>query len=258
MRLIFAVAVAIAIHEILAWIFPWQSRPVPQAPAETITIARLIRIEHRARPTPKPTPQPVVHTKVVAETHVQPHVVNPGNPSQREHIKRIASARPIARTHFHSKPVTVHVPTGGHGAGTSTVAKALTGGVGPGGNGTGESGTGNGTGGAPQAQEPCGYVDFEPDAQPTVDPSTGRIWEHIQAEVHFPDGTSQNVELDYPFYFPSRAADPYFPENQNVPALFQQPPPNQRETEPPLVQYIMQHSTVQGYTRLRDCPTPAP
>ena len=257
-RLIVAFAAAIAIHEIIAGVFPWHSRQIPAVPEEKITIAKLVRIEHRPRPTPKPTPKPIVHAKVIAETHVQPRIVNPGTPSQKEHVKRIASARPIAHTHFHSKPATIHVPTGGQGAGTSKKAKALTGGIGPGGNGTGESGNGNGTGGAPLAHEPCGYVEFQPTSSALIDNDTGRIWEHMSATVHFPDGSSQTVTLDYPFYFPNRASDPYFPENKNLPALFQQPPPSQRAGEPALVQYIMQHSDLQGFTKLRDCPSPAP
>lgn len=257
-RLIVAFALAIAIHEIIAGVFPWRPHMIPQTPKETITVAKIVRIEHRPRPTPrptpKPTPQPIVHTKIVAETHVKPHIVNPGNPSQHQNIKRIASARPPVRTKYHSKPATIHVPVGGHGAGTSKTAKAETGGIGPGGTGTGESGTGTGTGGAPMAHEPCGYVEFQPSDSPIEEKSTGRIWEHIAMTVHFPDGTKQDVELDYTWYYPSRAEDPFMPQNSNIPATFQFPPPNQRANEPPLVQYVITHTTSDGFTTLRDCP----
>jgi hypothetical protein len=260
-RLLVAFALAIAIHEIVLGVFPWQRQTIPPAPNETITIAKLTRIEHRPTPTPKPkptprpkpTPQPVVHTKVIAETHVKPRVVNPGNPSQRQHIKRIAQAAPVVRTRSHSKPVQ-HVVTGAQGAGTAKRAKALNGGIGPGGTGTGESGTGTGTGGAPAAHEPCGYVEFEPTDNPIVDKSTGRIWEHISMKVHFPDSSEQSVDLDYTWYYPSKDADPFMPENKNVPATFQFPPANQRDNEPPLVQYVIQHTDDQGFTKLRDCP----
>lgn len=232
---------------------------MPENIPETITIAKLIRIEHRATPTPRPTPKPIVRTRVVAETHVQPKIVNPGNPSQQQHIRRVASARAIAHTHYHSKPAVVHVPTGGHGAGTSTTAKVETGGVGPGGNGTGESGNGNGSGGAPAATEPCGEVWFEPNAQPTIDASTGRVWEHMSAIVHYPDATTQTVDLDYEWYFPSQSQDPFLPQNKNLPdPPFQFPPLSQRASEPPVVQYIIAHSTPDGHTLLRDCPSPAP
>lgn len=262
-RLLLGFALAIAIHEVIAGIFPWRAHTIPPTPKETITIAKLTRIEHRPRPTPKPTPRPTpkptpvpkVQTKAIAETHVKPHVVNPGNPSQRQHIKRIASARPTVHTRYHSKPAAVHVPTGGHGAGTSTTAKAETGGTGPGGTGTGESGTGQGTGGAPQAHEPCGYVEFLPSQQPRIDQATGRIWEYVSLRVHFPDTTQDTVDLDYPFYYSSESDDPFLPGHDNIPATFQFPPPDKRGSEPPLVQYVMQHTTGDGYTLLRDCPT---
>jgi hypothetical protein len=252
-RLLIAFGIAIAIHEIAAGLFPWQQHTIPPTPKEVITIAKITRIEHRATPKPKPTPQPIVHTKVIAETHVKPHTINPGNPSQQQHIKRIAQAAPTVHTRYHSKPV-VHVPTGAQGAGTSKKAKALNGGIGTGGTGTGESGTGTGTGGAPAAHEPCGYVDFQPTDNPIVDKSTGRIWEKIEMKVHFPDGSEQSVDLDYLWYYPSRTADPFMPENSNIPTTFQSPPPDKRDNEPPLVQYVIDHSSAEGYTKLRECP----
>lgn len=254
-RLLVAFAIAVAIHEIAAGLFPWKQHTIPPTPNETITIAKLTRIEHRPKPTPKPkpTPPPIVHVKKIAETHVKPRIVNPGNPSQQQHIKRIAQAAPVVRTRFHSKPVQ-HVVMGAQGTGTSKRAKALNGGIGTGGNGTGESGNGTGSGGAAAAHEPCGYVEFEPSDNPIVDKSTGRIWEKIALKVHFPDGSDQSVDLDYPWYYPSKDADPFMPENKNVPATFEFPPANQRENEPPLVQYVIQHTDDQGYTKLRDCP----
>lgn len=254
-RLLVAFALAIAIHEIAAGLFPWRQHTIPQSPKEVITVAKLTRIEHRPTPTPKPkpTPQPVVHAKKIAETHVKPRIVNPGSPSQQQHIKRIAQAAPTVQTRFHNKPVR-HVVMGGQGAGTSKKAKALSGGAGTGGTGTGESGTGTGTGGAPAAHEPCGYVEFQPTDNPIVDKATGRMWEKIQMTVHFPDNTEQSVDLDYTWYYPSKDADPFMPENNSVPATFQFPPPEQRDNQPPLVQYVIQHTSPDGYTKLHDCP----
>lgn len=258
-RLVIALAVAIALHEIAAGAVPWHTQTIPSAPIEKITIAKITRIEHRVhptpRPTPRPTPKPVVHTKVIAQTQVKPRVVNPGKPAPKQHARRIASARPLVHTQFHSRPATIHVPTGGHGAGTSRKALAQTGGAGPGGNGTGESGNGAGTGGAAQAHEPCGYVDFQPnEAQARVDQSSGRVWEYVSILVHFPDGSEQTVPLDYPFYYESQSQDPFLPGHGNVPATFQFPPAGQRADEPPLVQYVIQHTSPDGYTLLHDCP----
>lgn len=257
-RLLFAFAVAIALHEILFGIFPWHARSAPP-PNETIATIKITRIVHRPhpkpKPTPKPTPQPTpkraVHT--FSETHVQPHTINPGNPSEKQRIKRVASARPLVHTKYHSKPATVHVPTGGHGSGTSTKAKVANGSIGTGGTGTGESGTGSGTGGAPAGEEPCGYVNFEPYDE-REDRATGRVWEYIAIEVHFPDGTSESQNLDYPFYYPTPDQDPFLPGHQNLPATFQFPPPDKRADEPPLVQYVIRHTSSDGFTVLRDCP----
>ena len=191
-----------------------------------------------------------MHAHVVAPTSVQTTVVNPGRPSENQHIRRVAAARLMVPTKYHKAMALVHIPTGGQGAGTST-SKALTGGVGTGGTGTGESGTGTGTGGAPAAHEPCGYVDFIPYDQPTIDGGTGRIWEHISMTVRFPDGTAQSVDFDYPWYYASSTVDPFRINTKT--ALFQFPPSGQ--SEPALVQYVMDHTAPGGRTRLKDCPS---
>lgn len=244
-RLVMAVAAAVAIELIFAQLVPWRTTTIPPEQPEVITIAKLMRIEHR------PTPKPIVHAHVIAPTNVQPKIVNPGKPSENQHIRRVASARPLVRTRYHKAPAP-HVPTGGQGAGSSKTAKALTGGVGPGGTGSGESGQGTGTGGAPAAHEPCGYVDFVPYDTPTLD-SSGRRWEHISLVVHFPDSTSQSIDLDYPFYYASSTVDPFVPANKSLPALFQFPPAG--KSVPQLVQYVMDHTTADGYTKLKNCPS---
>lgn len=243
-RMVVAFAAAIAFHEILAGLVHWRTATIPPEQPEIITIAKIIKIEHRA------TPKPVVHTHVIAPTNVQPKVINQGKPSENQHVRRIASARPLVHTRYHKAPALIHVPTGGHGAGTSKTAQAATGGVGPGGTGTGESGTGTGTGGAPAAHEPCGYVEFVPFDVPTVDSGTGRISEHITMTVHFPDGTSQGIDLDYPFVYASSSVDPFRLPSKT--ATFQFPPAGR--SVPSLVQYVMDHTTADGYTKLKDCP----
>ncbi len=250
--MLFALALALAIIEIGVMSIPNRSYSLQSQPIERITLARIMRIEHRVTPTPKPTPKPIVHAKVVAQTNVQPHKISPAAPAEKQPVKRVSSARPLIRTKHHSKPVQ-HVPMGGHGAGTSKVAKAETGSVGTGGTGTGESGSGQGSGGAPAAHEPCGEVDFAPNDNPKTD-RTGRIWEYVALIVHFPDGSQQSVDLDYPFFYNSEAEDPFLKGHDNIPATFQFPPPNQAANEPPLVQYVIQHTTADGYTLLHDCP----
>lgn len=251
-RLLLAVALSLAIIEIAVMLIPEHTYTLQSEPIERITLAKLTRIEHRVKPTPKPTPKPVVHAKVIAQTNVQPHKISPAAPAEKQPIKRVSSARPIVRTKFHSKPVR-HVPVGGHGAGTSKKATAISGSVGTGGTGTGQSGSGQGAGGAPAAHEPCGEVDFAPNGNPTTD-RTGRIWEYIAIIVHFPDGSEQSVDLDYPFFYNGESDDPFIKGHDNIPATFQFPPANQAPNEPPLVQYVVQHTDANGYTKLRDCP----
>lgn len=78
--------------------------------------------------------------------------------------------------------------------------------------------------------------------------------------VHFADGSAQSVMLDYPWYYPSEAANPWSDQNlkdPNFPTRFQPPPADRVSGEPPLVQYVAQHSTPDGMTLLRDCPAAA-
>lgn len=99
--------------------------------------------------------------------------------------------------------------------------------------------------------EPCGYVDFIPFKIPTID-STGRRYEHISLVVHFADGSTQSVDLDYPFVYASTETDPFVPRNANLPALFQFPPPG--SNVPDLLAYVIRHTTPEGYTKLKPCP----
>ena len=247
-RLVMAFAAALALEMVLAQLIPWRTTTIPPEQPEVITIAKLVRIEHK----PTPSPKPIVHVHVIAPANVQPKVINPGKPSENQHIRRVAAARPMVHTKYHKAIARVYIPTGGQGAGSSKTAKATTGGVGPGGTGTGESGTGSGTGGAPAASEPCGYVDFIPYDQPTIDSSTGRVWEHISMTVRFPDGTAQSIDLDYPWFYASSSADPFRITTAKT-ALFQFPPSGQ--SEPELVQYVMDHTRPGGTTKLKNCPT---
>ncbi len=67
--------------------------------------------------------------------------------------------------------------------------------------------------------------------------------------------------LDYPWYYPNEAANPWSDQNlkdPNFPTRFQPPPAGKIAGEPPLVKYVMERSTPEGMTLLRDCPTPAP
>ncbi|MGZ3522686.1 MAG: hypothetical protein ACXVAG_17150 [Vulcanimicrobiaceae bacterium] len=263
-RTIISFALSFALIEIFAGLIPanWRMRPIEDR--EVVTHVEIARLEHRPVPTPvptpKPTPKPVVRTHVIAPAHIVTKVINPAPTSENQHIRRKAQKRPIARTIYHLAPAHIHVPTGGQGASTSQ-GIARTGGIGTGGSGTGAGGNGNGTGGAPASNEPCGFVEFIPTGENQYDRATGGFFENIRMTVHFPDHSLQSVDLDYPWYYVSDAADPWSEQNlknPNFPVTFQSPPPNKAGQEPDLVQYVMRHSSADGYTKLKDCPGEQP
>lgn len=101
----------------------------------------------------------------------------------------------------------------------------------------------------------CGSVYFEPADQP---PRFDRIqhqyvYDHIRLVVKTP-GLSETTDLDYPWTYPTQDADPFIKGHEKVPMRFQFPPPEKRASEPPLVQFVMTHTTDAGYTELKDCP----
>ena len=148
---------------------------------------------------------------------------------------------------------------GGQGAGANT-GSAPVGGAGPGGTGGGQGGAGSGTGAA-ASDEPCGYVEFvDIGGLFAIDKQRGGLLVNIRMIVHFADGHAEDVSLDYPWYYPDEAANPWSDQNvkdANFPVTFQWPPAEKTPHEPPLVQYVMAHTTPAGYTKLKDCPAAA-
>lgn len=135
------------------------------------------------------------------------------------------------------------------GAGTRSGAGSL----GTGGTGSGAAATGSGSG-ASAGVIPCGYVNI-------IALQRERVGEyvrvHVEISVRLSDGSAQVARLDYPFLYPNDIGDPFSPEHlndPNYPVTFQTPPPELRATEPPLVQYVIAHSTPEGFTVLKPCP----
>jgi hypothetical protein len=115
--------------------------------------------------------------------------------------------------------------------------------------------------GAATGEEPCGFVTFSDPHGSQYDPQTRGFWVDIRMSVHFADGSRQSLILDYPWYYPSEVANPWSDQNlkdPNFPMRFQAPPAGRIENEPPLVQYVISHSTAEGLTLLKDCPEPSP
>ncbi len=243
-RLAIALACAIAIHEVAAALIPLQ-RPtdVGEEPVVAhVTIARIVRTP----PPPTPTPRPV---HVVAASQV-----SAGAHARVERIKHAGAKRPTPPKTVYATP-DASIPTGGHDAGAQN-------GQGAGslsavnGNGSGTGGHGNGGGNGPM---PCGAVDFQAVGNAQYNPDTG-FYErsNIVAYVHYSDGSLERVSLDWIWRYKNEADDPFNP-GSDAPMYFEFPPIAQRADEPAIVEYIMEHTSAIGATRLNEqCPNIGP
>ena len=147
------------------------------------------------------------------------------------------------------------MPVGAQSAGAARAPGAGSTGSGGTGSGAGSGGSGSGTA---DATQPCGYVEFSDPHGSHYDPNAGGYWVDIEMTVDFPDGHTESLMLDYPWYYRSAASNPWSPQNLDNPDFatrFQSPPPAKRAGEPALVQYVIAHSTADGLTRLRTCPS---
>ena len=237
-RLLIAFAIAVALHEIAAALIP---AAAPRGAPQQVVLAQ-VTIERR---TPSPTPAPPALVSRVRTT--------PGRQAPREIVHRPGAARPKPPTFSNAKPIW-DIPVGARGAG----AGRASGGGSPGNDGTG-SGAGNaGSGsGAAAAMQPCGYVEFSDPHGTRYDPNTGGYWVDIAMTVRFPDGHTESLMLDYPWFYRDAASNPWSERNLDNPDFatrFQNPPPEKRGGEPSLVRYVIAHSTQDGLTRLRNCP----
>jgi hypothetical protein len=252
--LVVAFAISVAIHEVLAgFVQPANLAETPREP-ERVQRISLMRIKPKPTPSPRPTPKPRETPIAIARTHIIAARAAP-----RRAIHRAGAAPAVtlaltttATTASSAAPAALEAAAapgtgGGTGAGNAS---------GPGSLGDGTAGTGSG------GTEPCGAVTLSNPHGSNYDPSTGGFHVDIRLAVNFPDGHRESLILDYPFYYPNEAASPWADRNlhnANVPTMMQAPPPDRAATEPPLVQYVLQH-TRDGFTLLRDCPaaTPSP
>lgn len=124
---------------------------------------------------------------------------------------------------------------------------------------TGSGAASGGDGAAASGDEPCGFVEFSDPHGSQYDPRTQGFHVDIRMSVHFADGAAQSMILDYAWYYANESANPWSDRNlkdPNFPMRFQPPPPDKAADEPPLVRYVMAHSTADGMTLLKDCPSP--
>ncbi len=264
-RLIVAIALAIAAHEILLGLVHGPARPseTEKVAQTTSIVIETPRPTPRPRPTPKPTPTPPPTPPPTPEPRITPPPRSTPAPVQQ--IAGRAKGRPARKHGGGAHRAIAKAPSGhyanpnaaGAGVGTSTGNGAGnapgTGGA-NGTNGSGDTGNGNG---AVNADTPCGFVDFKPYAAPRY--SGGTAYEPVQAVVTFPDGHQESARFPYPWIYPNgEQNDPWSDTNLkkgDFDITLQTPPPGADTSSfPPLVQYILKHSNPQGYTLLPKCP----
>ena len=228
--MILSFAVAIALVEVVCALLPEFAPRPPETVAARVTV-----LHERRRAVSTPTPVPVrtpVPAKRIAPTQRKAAVIDPG-----------ASHRAPKISPRHAAPV-AHVKSDRP---IWDVAGGQTG------NGPGTGVSGAGQGGGKAAQQPCGAVDFDSAPVFSQDPQTGLyVYNDIRMSVHFPDGTTGSVRLDWPWHYKNPAMDPF--KHADAPLWLQFPPKSMRVQEPALVQYVMAHTTPEGSTELQDCP----
>jgi hypothetical protein len=228
---------------------------IPRNPAsappqrEIVTRAQILRVVRRIAVKPIPRPVPTALSPVWSPPHRARVLAK--SVEGRAGARR-AAARASARR-YGAKPVW----DVGAGSGTGQLA-AQTGSATGSGSGSGTTGSGSG---AATGSEPCGFVEFSDPHGSSFDARTRGFYVDIRMRVHFADGTSQSLVLDYPWYYSSEAANPWSDRNlrdPNFPTRFQPPPQSKLGNEPELVRYVIDHSTAEGMTLLKDCPSPSP
>jgi len=207
---------------------------------------RIVRLARLLTPAPIPVPMRQTHVIVAIPA---PTLVRRALPHERIRIAGPPHRSQLARP-YSAKPVWDVA-----GAPANAGASLAGSGVAASGNGTAT----NGGGAAASGAEPCGFVTFSDPHGSQFDPRTRGFHVDIRMSVHFADGTAQSMILDYAWYYASEADKPWSDRNlkdPGFPTRFQTPPPDKAANEPSLVRYVMQHSTTDGMTLLRDCPSP--
>ena len=262
-RLIVAVAIAIAFHEVLLGLL---HGPAPASNAESTGVSTKIALEVRPRPSPRPRPRPT--PRATPQPTPRPHHTPPphSTPAPVKQIAGRAKGTPARHRGGGAHTAVSRLSTTGtyaapHAAGVGTSPATGNGsaaqpGAGGGQNGPGNGDQGNGNG-AVNADTPCGVVDFKPYAAPRY--NNGTASEPVEATVTFPDGHRETARFPYPWLYPNgEQTDPWSDTNLKNPnfitTLRFPPAGSDPATYPPLIQYILKHTDSGGYTNLQPCP----
>jgi hypothetical protein len=230
------------LHEIVAALIPDQT-PHEETQEAAVTQVSVTRETPAPKPTPTANPPATTHARVVGP--VAPQVAHRTKvPLARNEAVRNGAARPKPPQFSHVKPIW-ELSVGAQGAGSGNDA----------GSGGARGGTGNG--GRAGATQPCGFVEFSDPHGSRYDAKAGGYWVDVVMTVHFPDRHTESLMLDYAWFYPNAASNPWSQQNlddPNFPTGFQSPPPDKRPDEPALVQYVIAHSNGEGLTLLKNCP----
>jgi hypothetical protein len=271
-RFVIALAAAVAVHEIVAGVWPARPAPPPEATVATQTIALVRRTPPPTpAPTPVPTPRQTPRATPPPRATLAPRVVvfhpapkaaatpqrTVGGAAAHLHVVKVTPVR----THVTARVALAagtHAGVSNGGTGTGAGAGNGTGGLGGRGTGTGGNGTGNGgtTNTAPCADVYIlpGHLSFKPD---------GTVVQEVLAKVVYRDGTVDVGRFPWPFLYAAEKLNPLVHDDalvgphHGVPV--QQPPAGTDVSSlPSAVQFVLAHTDpTTGFSTVDPCSTAA-
>ncbi len=271
-RILWAIAISIALHEIVGGLWPHgNASPAP----EPTVVAERIKIERprpTPRPTPVPTPRPTPHVTPAPHYTLAPKVVVRAPAAKAAATpthtlggaaahKRIVHVTPPPVTPKPAPPESLAEGTQSGkqngGSGTGGGAGAGTGGLA--GTGEGSGTTGNGNGGDTNSA-PCGTVEFIPGHFSYN--GDGSMRQAVSVLITLRDGEEQSGDIPYPFIYSSEKENPFLHDDKlskNGGVFLQPPPPGSDVSKmPPAVQIVIAHTDpTTGATTFPDCPAAA-
>jgi hypothetical protein len=260
-RLLFAFAVAIALHNIVFALIPHRHQRSTEP--ERI-VSQRITIAARPTPTPKPAPPratprprasiaPKVTVRAPAPRAAAPRATTHGGEASHRIVHATPRPHPATRSAI-ARGAGAGVASGGAGTG----AGAGSGAGGDAGTAGGSGGAGNGTGGESDTA-PCGFVELI--GHRTFGWNNGAHFREVSIVIHLRSGEVVEDDLHWPFAYANDDEDPWSARNlkkADMTALLQLPPQGYdlEGKQKPATVFAVQQTGPDGRTRLRDCPEP--